>query len=89
MSESPSPALAGTPLTITGQYFTPNQGVTIYYVVKNALNQTVDSKSWAKTVSCAGGFSVSFSPPLADIGTATVSARDAAGRTALTTFSIT
>ena len=85
LTESPGTVLAGlTPVTISGQNFTPNSTATIKYFLGSTLKQT-----WTRTVSCSGTFSVQFTPGALDIGTAKVTGVDSGGRAANVTFSIT
>ncbi len=89
LTVSPATIVAGvTPVTISGQNFTPyKQGAVYYYFPSTA---TTPTKTWSVTVGCNGTFSVSFTPALLTIGTAKVTAGDAGGRNAPPkTFSIT
>ena len=89
LTNSPAPPyVAGvTKVTITGHNFIPNRTVTVQYYLTNALKQTSLKNSWTLTTSCAGGFSLTFTPGVTDIGTGYVSASDGS-RSGSTSFSI-
>ena len=89
LTNSPAPPyVAGvTKVTITGHNFIPNRTVTVQYYLTNALKQTSLKNSWTLATSCVGGFSLTFTPGVTDIGTGYVSASDGS-RSGSTSFSI-
>jgi hypothetical protein len=87
LSVSPSTIVAGvTPVTVSGQNFTPNKQVTVNYYFPST--STTPKRTWYGTIGCNGTFSSSFTPGALDIGTAKVIAADAGGRYAIKVFSI-
>ena len=84
----PAPIIVGvTKVAVAGTNFTPNKPVTVYYYPAGAKSPT---QTMSATVSCAGGFTVTFTPGFLDpLGTAHVIATDAGGRSSNASFSIT
>jgi serine/threonine-protein kinase len=88
LTTSPATVIAGvTTVTVAGQNFTPNKQVIVNYYFPST--SSTPKRSWTPFVQCNGTFSIAFIPGTLDIGTAKVTANDAGGRFASTTFSIT
>jgi serine/threonine protein kinase len=85
VTTSPGTIVAGiTTVTVAGQNFTPRKTVILKYYLGSTLK-----KMWSATVACNGSFTTAFTPGVLDLGSASVTANDAYGRSASATFSVT
>jgi hypothetical protein len=81
LSQPAGTYVAPSSIPVAGQNFTPNKQVTVTYKIGTT------SRTISATVQCNGTFSTSFAPRSL-LGSGTVTATDAAGRTATAAFSI-